>query len=201
VRQADPYSRRIYILKVALPLIALLILSTLFLTSGRLHTGGEIPFAAEEIAERIRDERVTEPFFSGVTSQGHRVTLSAEQLVSNGDEGNVTQEIALRINLADETELALVADKGEVDILNDVARLSGNVLIDSSIGYRIYAQNIEARLLNLDITAPLGIQALGPMGHITAGHLRVRHMNSKEGVQILFSGGVQVLYTPKETGQ
>ncbi len=181
--------------------MALLILSTLFLTSGRMNTDGDIPFAADEIAERIRDERITGPFFAGVTSHGHRITLSAGQVVSRGEDGNEAQEIAFRINLIDETELALVADRGDVDILNDVARLSGNVLIDSSIGYRIYAETLEARLLELDITAPSGIQALGPMGRITAGHLRVGHMDSKEGVQILFSGGVQLLYTPKGTGQ
>ncbi|MEO0504251.1 MAG: hypothetical protein AAFZ14_13070, partial [Pseudomonadota bacterium] len=69
----DRYSRFVAWLKVLLPLAALALLSTLFLLSRNTDPIAAVPFADDELLDRVRDEQITGPFFSGTTTDGDRV--------------------------------------------------------------------------------------------------------------------------------
>ena len=68
--QGDRYTRLISWLKVLFPLAALGLLSTLFLLSRAIDPGQAIPFAEKEVQDRLRDQQITGPFFTGATSEG-----------------------------------------------------------------------------------------------------------------------------------
>ena len=59
--QTNLHSTVVAWLKVALALIALAMLSTLFLFSDKIDPSDAIPFAEVDIADRIREPRLTMP--------------------------------------------------------------------------------------------------------------------------------------------
>ena len=60
--KGDRHSRVVSWLKVLFPLIALALLSTLFLLSRAIEPQAVIPFADNEVQERLRDQHITGPF-------------------------------------------------------------------------------------------------------------------------------------------
>ena len=75
----DTHSRMVFLLKVILPLAALAILSTLFLISRTIDPSAAIPYATVDVADRIREPRMTAPAYAGVTADGASLTVTADQ--------------------------------------------------------------------------------------------------------------------------
>lgn len=195
----DPYSRLVTFLKVALPLVALAILSTLFLVSSRIEPGDTIPFAEGEIAERIRGEQVTGPLFSGLTDGGDRISFTAEQIVTLESKANSARNPTARLDFATGGSVELVADRGDLDIGKDIATMSGDVVIESTTGYVMRSDTLTARLSLIEIVAPGEVRAHGPGGTLTAGTMRIAEQDGVDGVQLIFTKGVKLVYDPKET--
>jgi lipopolysaccharide export system protein LptC len=195
----DRYSRTVTLLKVALPLAALALLSTLFLLSRAMKTDTPIPFAEKEVQERLRDQQITGPFFSGTTTGGDQMSFSAEKLVTlQGRVGaNRAEDVSASLETAAGATFQLHADVAELDIAGDAAELTGEVSLLSSTGYRVTSDQITALISALDVTAAGGVKATGPLGQLTAEKMRVFTPKETDSTQMLFSGGVKLVYTPK----
>lgn len=194
----DRYSRMVALLKVAFPLAALALLSTLFLLSRAIETDAPIPFADKEIQDRLRDQQITGPFFSGATTDGDMMSFSAQTLVTlPGRVGaNRAEEVLATLQTAAGATFQLQADVAEVDIGANIAMLSGDVSMITSTGYRINTSQISALLSAMDINAAGEVQATGPVGELRAGKMRVFTPNDGDSTQMLFSDGVKLVYTP-----
>ncbi len=66
-------------LKIILPLLALAILSTLFLVARTIDPAKNIPYADVDIEELTREQRIGNPNYSGVTADGTAIRLKARQ--------------------------------------------------------------------------------------------------------------------------
>ena len=88
------------------------------------------------------------------------------------------------------------ADLIVLDIPDDLATLTGDVIIDTSNGYRIDTGALSSKLSEVLLIAPGAVAAQSPMGDLTAGNMTVKKPNSAENAQMLFSGGVKLVYTP-----
>jgi lipopolysaccharide export system protein LptC len=195
---SDPYSRLITVLKVALPLVALGILSTVFLVSSRIEPGDSIPFAEGEVAERIRSQQVTGPLFSGVTRGGDRITFSADDIVT-ADNANAAQNPVAQIDFSGGARLWLEADRGNVDLTGDLATMTDNVVIRDTLGFVMQSDLITSRLSSVEVVSPGNVTADGPLGHLEAGSMRVEEKDENGNVQLLFMRGVKLIYEPEET--
>ncbi|MEP4196346.1 MAG: LPS export ABC transporter periplasmic protein LptC [Aliishimia sp.] len=195
----DPYSRLVAFLKVILPLIGLGILSTMFLVSSRIEPGGTIPFAEGEVTDRIRGQQVTGPLFSGVTADGDRIAFKADQLKTSEAKESLAGNLSARIDFSQGGSLVLVADTGEFRLDDDEATLSGNVLVESSTGYRMRSDTLETRLEKVEIVSPGEVRATGPAGNLTAGTMRIGAIEGEKSMQLLFSQGVKLIYDPQES--
>lgn len=195
---ADPYSRMVAILKVALPLLALAILSTLFLLSSRIEPGSSIPFAEGEITDRVEGQQVTRPVFSGVSATGDQISFRADRLNTQEHIGNAAEAILARVDLAGGGSVVMVSDAGTLNIAAGTATLTGDVLIESSTGYRMRSDLLNARLSVVDVTSPGEVRATGPAGTLTAGAMRIAAQEEGSNVQIVFTHGVKLIYDPKE---
>ncbi len=193
----DPYSRMVGFLKVVLPLIALGLLSTLFLVSDRIEPGSSIPFAEGEITERITSQQVTAPLYTSATEDGDLITMRATQITQAAGERNQAESLSGRIELIGGSEVVLVADRGVFRMTESMADLSGNVLVESSTGYRMRTDHLITGLSTLDVTAPGEVLATGPAGTLTAGAMRITRDVGTGGAQLLFTGGVKLIYDPK----
>jgi lipopolysaccharide export system protein LptC len=195
----DSYSRLVGILKVALPIVALALLSTLFLLSDRIEIGSSIPFAEGEITERVDAQQVTGPVFAGATSSGDLITFKADQLVQDGSDGNRAVNVSARVTFTNGGQVAMVSDSGTFHIETDEARMKGNVLIESSTGYVMRTDLITAQLSELEVIAPGEVRATGPAGDLTAGAMEITTRGEGGNAQLLFTGGVKLVYDPKQS--
>ncbi|KIN74358.1 LPS export ABC transporter periplasmic protein LptC [Sulfitobacter guttiformis] len=191
------------LLKVAFPLAALALLSTLFLLARAMETDTAIPFADIEVQERLRDQQITGPFFSGTTQTGDQMSFSATKLITlDGTVGtNRAEDVLARLQTAQGATFRLLADTAELDIAENSAVLNGDVSMTSSTGYRIDTAQITSLISTLDVTAPHQVDANGPLGKFTAGNMRIFTPSEGDNTQMLFSGGVKLVYTPNKSGK
>ena len=194
----DHYSRMIALLKVLLPLMALALLSTLFLLSRNTEPMASIPFAEAEVNERMRDQQITGPFFSGSTEQGDQISFSAGKIGVADGNGRVTaKDVSAQIDLSSGARLVFFADLGEVDIANDTSILSGKVLITTSTGYKINSERLVSAMTSLNIESPNEIIAEGPLGTFSAGSMRLTFSEKTKFTQMIFTNAVKLIYDPK----
>ena len=185
-------------LKVLLPLMALALLSTLFLLSRSTDPMASIPFAEAEVNERIRDQQITGPFFSGSTEQGDQISFSAGKIgVADGNGRITANDVSAQIDLSSGARLVFFADLGEVDIANDTSVLSGKVLITTSTGYIINSERLVSAMTSLNMESPDKIIAEGPLGTFSAGSMRLTLSEKTKFTQMVFTNAVKLIYDPK----
>ncbi len=189
--QADRYSRLVSWLKVLFPLIALALLSTLFLLSRAIDPQATIPFAETEVQDRLRDQQVTGPFYSGTTDEGDLISFSSETLTTpRGQAGtNEAKDLRVVLDLQSGAQIVLDAARAKVDAAADRAELAGNIRVTTSTGYRILSDLMTSNLTTLDITSPGPVEATSPAGEITAGAMTISNQQNTAGSQMLQSLG------------
>lgn len=196
----DGYSRMVQFLKVLLPLAALGLLSTLFLLSRSVDPNATIPFAEKEIEDRMRDQQVTGPFFSGTTAKGEEIVVTATRASpGSGDTPAQAVDLAAEIRLIDGQRIQLRSDMGQVEIDRDMAVFSGNVVIRSSDGIRIETEVLNTSLSGISGHTPGEITGDGPIGEFSAGNMELGEEKPGGPIHILFKNGVKLIYDPKKT--
>lgn len=196
--QTDRYSQMVGWLKVLLPLIALGILSTLFLLSRVVDPESVVPFADKEIQDRLRDQQVTGPVYSGVTADGDQLSFSAEKLTTPdiGNGTNLAQDVSVVMDLVSGSQVTLTSDQGLFDLPGNRADLDGNVVITLSTGYRVQSEQLISRLSSLDVESPGPVTGDGPFGVLNAGAMRLTQEPEQTAAQLVFTNGVKLVYDP-----
>lgn len=190
------YSQFVAWSKILLPLAALALLSTLFLWA-RDTDPTAIPFA--ELEEIAREPRISEPYFAGIANDGSVIALAAEEIrpdASRPDAFAVTG-IRAEIDATDGSSIEITAGQGEIDPRSKRATMTQLALLTSSSGYVMETEGLVADLESGIVTSlgPLAVQA--PFGDFTAGGLTISLSDSGEGQQMVFNGGVRLLYQPQ----
>ena len=196
--QADRHTRVVGWLKVALPLMALAILSTLFLVARRVDPEAALPYAEVDVEDLAREPRMTAPTYAGTTEDGASVTLSADEARPAAD-GAPAKAAALRLDLAtpDGGRTELVAAQAQMDDTAQQLVLSGGVTVTTSTGYRLETAEIAAKLDRTGLESRSPVMATGPAGKISADGMVLRQDNRTPGSYVLvFKGGVRLVYQP-----
>lgn len=195
----DSYSRMVAYFKVILPLAALALLSTLFLLSGGSDREATLPFARQEIEERVRGQQITAPFFSGTTSEGDEITVSARLARPTGSGGLAEAEtLNAKVKMAQGGEIALRSDMGTVDPATDEAHFDGAVEITTSTGYVVTTERLDANIDSFHARSPGEVHATGPVGELTAGAMEIGAKIPGGPVHMVFKGGVKLIYDPQQ---
>jgi lipopolysaccharide export system protein LptC len=196
----DRHTRTVAWLKVALPLIAIGLLSTLFLLSRSIDPTAAVPFADNEVRERLLNRQVTGPYFSGTTSDGDQIDFIAKTVTTpDGLTGaNHAEDVFVKIDTASGSQITVKSDTGRFDLAGDQSELTGNVVVTTSTGYVIQSQEVVARISQLDLVSPDPVQASGPGGDLTAGAMHVFAGQADAPAQLLFTSGVKLVYDPKQ---
>lgn len=194
------HSRVVRILKLALPLLALAILSTLFLVSHRVKPEDAIPYADVDIASRLEQPRITAPSFAGMTADGAALTLRAAEAraAAPGAGGPSAERMQGLLETPDGATLSLQAGRGQIEKARRQIRLGGGVEILSSTGVSVATPGVVIALDRTDVYSTGQVRATGPFGLLHADHLRLR---AEKGVErdyvLLFSGNLRVVYQPR----
>lgn len=193
------HSRVVATLRVALPLAALALLSTLFLFSRGPRTGA-LPFAEAEVQALLREPRMTAPAFAGMTEDGAEVRLTADSARSAADAGaGSAARPVLELTTAEGTAYRAEATEARLDPAGGILVLSGGVVLTSSDGWRIETAAVAAALDRTWAETTGAVTAAGPAGRIEAGRMRLTRREGGEpgGDVLVFKGGVKLLYAPR----
>lgn len=98
-RPDNLHSRLVSWLKVVLPLAALAILSTLFLVARTINPDDAIPYADVDVADRVREPRITAPTWAGITSDGAALSVEAAAARPGQSPGEEGRAAALRARI------------------------------------------------------------------------------------------------------
>lgn len=187
-------------LKVALPLIALGILSTLFLVSRTVDPEAAIPGSEVDIAERVRKPRLTMPTWAGMTADGAALTVTADEARpdSGGTAGASAQAVHATLDTPDGGRVDLVADSGQMQPDGMKMTVAGSVVVTTSTGYRVTTDALTAEMDRTGLTSDGPVTATGPAGTLTAGAMRLSEADGNSRTYVLvFNGGVRLIYDPK----
>lgn len=198
----DFYSRIVTFLKVLLPLAALAILATLFLLSRNIDLDTSIPFAESEVTERLRDQQITGPFFSGTTPKGDELIVNA-RLARPGGVGKPAEalNVSARLKTAEGVRLTMDSEVVSVDTGNDMATFTGDVHIETSTGLKMQTDVLHTSLEEVSGNAPGHVTGEAPFGDLEAGQMEFKAKNKSGPLHILFKSGVKLVYRPAKKSE
>jgi len=197
--QNNFHSTAVAWLKVGLPLLALAILSTLFLVSRTIDPSDAIPFAEVDVEDRIREPRLTNPTWAGVTNDGTALTIAANE--ARPDQGNGTnanvEALIVDLNPPDGSSARLVAARGILDSANSAFIAEGGVTVTTSTGYELQSDAMTAALDRTSLVSHTAVAGHGPVGTLTAGAMELTQKNDASGTYVLvLKNGVKLIYNP-----
>jgi lipopolysaccharide export system protein LptC len=194
----EVYSRVVAGLKIVLPLAALALLSTLFLLSQDREDGVERAFADVLDTGEAAREQVNAPHFAGTTERGDLITMTARS-ARPGSEGRIQAE-AFEADLVLKDGSRIRLDAAHATLAGDDARaeLSGGVRIESSTGYSLTTDRMRAATDRISGETLDTVRGKGPAGTLEAGKLRIAPDGPEGDSQLLFTGGVKLIYEPEQ---
>lgn len=184
------------ILKVTLPLVALAILSSLFLFSRPIDPEDAIPYADVEIADRLAQPRMTGAGFSTVTSDGATLTLTAEAATPQAG-GAVIKGLSGALTMAGGGSTDITAAQAVLDRTAARLTLGPGVTLSTSTGYVIRSDAVVISTDRTRAESPDAVQVTGPAGDLTAGSFRLDRTDENAPYLLVFKNGVRLIYQPK----
>lgn len=194
----DGHSRMVQFFKVVLPLVAILMLSTVFLLSRSIETNVSVPFSQQDIDERLADQVVTQPNYRGTTSKGEEVQIEAIR-ATQGREGSIPTAVEFRgrMNLSSGGVITLDSNAGMIRPDKNTATFVGDVVITSTDGTEITTDLLNTALDEIRGDAPGQVNGRGIIGNFTAGSMSFGTEKTDGPVHILFTDGVKLIYEPE----
>lgn len=191
------YSRLIAWLKILLPLGALALLSTIFLYSRGPDAIATIPVLTGG-ADPSTSEQIGGPFYAGTTEGGQGLTLAARQarMTNEAGSGVVADDLQAIIDVEDGNRITIDATVGELEE-GDRLLLRNGVTLESTSGYTIRTDGMNAAIDRVAIESTAPVDADGPGLTLSAGKLSVEEAGEPADLQLLFTDGVRMVYTPQ----
>ena len=198
--RADRYSRLVLWLKVALPLLALAILSTLFFVAETLDPEAAIPYADVDVEQALQDQGMTRPTFGGVTPEGVEIQLTALEVRPDPELRSRLNghDLKADLKIPQQGTIAIRSPEGLVDADTGIAALRGGALLESSTGFTVATEQITASFKEATARADSEVRATGPVGMLTAGAMELmRQHDDNASYLLVFKNGVRLIYEPK----
>jgi len=195
----DFHTRFVDWLKVILPLVALGLLSTLFLLSRKVDPTSNVPVSQVDLEQRAQDQGASNPSFSGVASGGEQITFRADTARPDpkNPERVLAEKVVAELTLNGGTVIDVRSDHGIAgqDLMN--AELHGNVTVTTTSGYDIRTQRLTANFETLRAESPGRVTGKGPPGDLEAGRMELISNEETGQAHLLFTDGVKLLYQPR----
>ena len=193
------YSQVIFWLKIALPLLALVILSTLFLFPRKIGEEGQLPYSKADVDAMIRDQRLTSPDYTSVTTDGAalRVVAKTAWPKSETDSSSAADDIVAAYDTPGGLHIDLTSAHGVLNQGTGRMLLSGGVVIVTSSGYRMVTAGLDGALDRTELLSDGHVDAEAPFGTIEAGSMEISHSGAEnDGYLLVFKNGVKLIYDP-----
>jgi len=185
--------------KIGLPVLALALLSTLFLFSGKVDPTTASIYSRVDVTAMAREQRLTAPEYSGMTEDGSALTLRAGTATPdpNGN-GASAGKIIAKLESPGGIVTDLTAQSGRLDPAGGRIRLSDRVAVQTSSGYRMLTDEVEMATDRSSLVAEKPVQAEAPFGDIKAGAMQIGRTDPNAPYDLLFQGRVKLIYQPRK---
>jgi lipopolysaccharide export system protein LptC len=183
---------------VVLPLIALALLSTLFLFSRTPNPQDALSYANIDLEQLAREQRLSRPRFAGTLADGRPVTLTSDSAVQQSDRPNRIHLDNVQTDLvmnADDV-LTIFSDTGDFDLVRQIIELVGGVRLLTTSGYLLLSEAIDIAMDQMRLSSPGAVELSGPELWLEAGAME---LTGGDGQALFsFTGGVRLLYLPAD---
>ena len=190
------HSRLVSVLKVLLPLIALVLLSTLFLVSRKINPEDAIPYATVDVEDRLRDPKMTDAGFAGMTADGSSLTIAAVEAKPTA-EGGALKLVQGLLQTPDGAKTELASAAVALDSAQKMIELSDGAELRAASGYVVQAQGFGVSTADTRVESRGAISAIGPGGQLSADHMLLSQQGADGPYLLVFNGKVRLLYQPK----
>jgi len=194
----NKYSHFVFLAKIFLPILALLLLSSVFLLSKYAETEKIIAITSIGSNVSSSNQKISSPIYSGLTEDGSELSFSSQSISPSLLNPKVILANTVLARL--ETSLGKVynvsAKKGRYNENTSTVDLSGNVIVQISDGYRFYTNQLSTHVKKTLITSPGSITGDGPLGFIEAGQMVISQIKNKH--LLTFKNGVKLTTTPNK---
>lgn len=187
------YSDMVWGLKYLFFGVAILLFASLFLIK-QPDTGRYVGLVSNVDLRKIASgEALQNPQFSGLTQTGDTIMVQAQSATPDAPR---PQKIALvapsvEINTNNGLSFFARAERGNLDIAQQVGYLSGQVELMTKQGYEIKSKSIQVNLRDGVASAVGPVIITGPIGMINAGKIELkREKDTNDSGIIYFSDGV-----------
>jgi len=208
-REIGLYSRIVQWAKIALPVLALGLFSSVFLISeDDVFEGTGIVFSEADLSALGDGIQIKSPRFTGVTEAGDKFLLTANS--ANPDSTKPSRvdlkDIAATLDLTNGESVDLTAGRGALVITAQELNLLEGITIVTSEGFRGKLSVATADLRKGEVRSDAPVEVTGPMGQITAGGLKFETVFAGDGKtvqnQLLrFKNEVKVIFHPEPVAQ
>ncbi|MFT6773807.1 MAG: lipopolysaccharide export system protein LptC [Paracoccaceae bacterium] len=167
------YSRAVRWLKIGLPLLALGLLSAVFLLPRDTGFDGGLIYSTADLLKLGEGLTVSNPRFTGTTEKGEPFVVSAVAAIPDGPDPTLVTLDAPRAEIDQSgRSITLTSAAGSLRPKDNTLALTGGVTLVTSDGYRVTTDRIEANIKDGAMRAPGPVRAVGPQGAIEAGSFR-----------------------------
>jgi len=199
IRRGDNFhTRLVNWAKIILPLVALGLLSTLFLLSRKVDLNDQIPVVDVDLAQRAHDQGATNPSFAGVASGGEEVTFRAQSVRPDPADRDIllAQRAQAKLTLNGGGVVDITSQRGTANQAEMTALLEGDVRFETTTGYHIRTDSITTRFSTLHAETPGEITGTGPPGDLSAGRMLLTSDPDTGDAHLQFTDGVKLIYMP-----
>jgi lipopolysaccharide export system protein LptC len=180
-------------------LVALGVLSTLFLVSHTVDPSDAIPFAEVDIQDRVREPRLTQPTWAGVTDDGAALTIAASEArpQQDGTTGASANALIVDLQTPDGGRTKLIAARGVFDTSANTFTVEGGVTVTTSTGYQLSTAAMTGAMDRTSLISRADVTGLSPVGRVTAGKMEISQASDGTGSYVLvLKNGVKLIYQP-----
>ena len=191
------HSRLVFWLKIVLPILALAILSTMFLFARRIDFEGALPYAEVDIDALANDPRLTRPEFSGMTDDGAAITVAAATARpgKTATDPMTADEVIAVYQSESGKRITIQARTGSFGSAGNSLTLTGDVVVATSDGYNLRSQEMVSDLDATEVTSAGPVSGTGPFGQLEAGGMKLSGVSDDQTV--VFNKGVRLIYQPE----
>jgi lipopolysaccharide export system protein LptC len=190
------YSSVVLFTKVFLPLVALAMMSTLFLFSRNPDPNAALPLVEVDMSQLANEQRISAPRFSTTSLDGRQIMVSAAAVSQSfATPDHITIDtVEADVELRQGDMVRFLANTGQIDVSQHIITLTGAVHLSSQSGLEIASEEIAMDIVNLRLTSNGSLTAMGPGFTIRAGGMVLQ--SDSQNATIDFTNGVHLLHNP-----
>ncbi len=194
LHQAKRYTSFVSIMKFALPVLALFLISTVFLLPGLEEQEDAITLEYKQEIVREKQTKMTNPRFLSSDDGNQQYVVTADSALQPDPTSRkvILTNLQADITLQNGQWLSLSAPRGNLDPDAGLLDLDGGIEIFSDSGNQIKTKSAHVSLNEKIIESKEGLKGHGPLGEFEADRLVAQQLRGT----IRFEGNVKMILYP-----